>query len=222
MSAELSASRTHESLLEWLGEVDLYLLDQVMKGRLTPGMRFLEAGCGDGRNLVLFLRCGFDVWAVDRSPHAIENVRRLAALHAPHLPADRFRVERVEHLSFPDASFDAVAAVALLHFAENESDFRTALAELWRVLVPGGLFFARLASSIGIEDRVRALTNGRFLLPDGTERFLVDEAKLLALNETLGARLVDPIKTVNVQGERCMTTWVCRKRTIGRGDGAEA
>jgi hypothetical protein len=83
--------------------------------------------------------------------------------------------------------------------------------EMWRVLAPGGLLWARLASNIGIEGGVVPLGSGRFSLPDGTDRFLVDEETLLAEIGRLGGTLVDPIKTTNVQGMRCMTTWVVRK-----------
>jgi hypothetical protein len=82
----------------------------------------------------------------------------------------------------------------------------------WRLLKPEGLFFCRLASSIGMEDRVTPLGNRRFLLPDGSQRFLVDEPYLLALTAELGGALVDPLKTTVVQDQRCMTTWVMRRR----------
>jgi hypothetical protein len=48
-------------------------------------------------------------------------------------------------------------------------------------------------------------------LPDGTSRFLVDEALLMARTRSLGGRLLDPIKTTVVQDQRSMTTWVVRK-----------
>ena len=85
------------------------------------------------------------------------------------------------------------------------------LAEMWRVLKPGGMLFARLASSIGMESRVQPLSDGRFLLPDGSQRYLVDEERLLTLTGNLGGRLLDPIKTTIVQNQRCMTTWVVQK-----------
>jgi hypothetical protein len=85
------------------------------------------------------------------------------------------------------------------------------LRETWRVLRPGGVFFCRLASSIGMEARVRPTGGGRYRLPDGSDRYLVDEARLLALTRTLGGSLLDPIKTTVVQDQRCMTTWVVRK-----------
>ena len=51
----------------------------------------------------------------------------------------------------------------------------------------------------------------RHLLPDGSERYLVDQTMLLDLTRDLGGRLVDPLKTTVVQDERCMTTWVVSK-----------
>src|SRR6188508_2026325 len=104
-------------LPEFFGSIDIYLFDQVLKGRFTPGMRILDAGSGTGRNLPYFLRHGFDVCAVDEATGAIEAVRRLAAELAPTLPATNFRVEALEALSFPDEDFDAVIASAVLHFA---------------------------------------------------------------------------------------------------------
>ena len=82
--------------------------------------------------------------------------------------------------------------------------------EMWRVLAPGGLFFARLATSISIENRIPVAV-GRVLLPDGSERFVVDESTILRITDELGGRLLDPLKTTNVQNLRAMTTWVLEK-----------
>jgi hypothetical protein len=82
---------------------------------------------------------------------------------------------------------------------------------MWRVLRPGGFFFARLASSITLEEGVVPIGNGRYRLPDGSDRFLVNEALLETLGEELGGRLAEPLKTTNVQGQRAMTTWCLTK-----------
>jgi SAM-dependent methyltransferase len=195
-------------LRDQFGDIDIYLFDQLLRGRLRRDMRLLDAGCGNGRNIRYMLREGFDISAVDIDENAVGQVRRMAAELAPDLPGENFRVGSLEQLSFPDKSFDAVISSAVLHFAADETQFMSMLREMWRVLKPGGIFFARLASSIGIEERIVPVHGRRFHLPDGTTRFLVDEKMLLDITESLGGRLIDPIKTVNVQNQRCMTTWV--------------
>lgn len=195
----------------WFGEIDIYLFDQLLKGRCTPATRVLDAGCGHGRNLVYFLRAGYDVCAVDQTVGVIAQVQALAAQLAPQLAKENFRVERVEQMSFADASFDFVISSAVLHFARDAAHWQQMLAEMWRVLAPGGIFFARLAATITIEQLVRPLSDGRFLLPDGSERFLVDEQMLTAATDALGGEWLEPLKTTNVQNLRAMTTWCLRK-----------
>jgi SAM-dependent methyltransferase len=178
-------------------------------------MRVVDAGTGSGRNLVYFLRSGFDVHGVDADPGAVAEARALARQLAPHLPAENFRVEAVERMSFPDGFADVVLSSAVLHFARDEEQFDAMLREMWRVLKPGGLFFARLASAIGMEDRMQRIDGRRFRLPDGSERFLVDQAMLLDCTSRLGGELLDPLKTTVVQDQRCMTTWVARRWADG-------
>lgn len=198
-------------LEEQFGPIDIYLFDQLLRGRIRRAMRVLDAGCGYGRNLVYLLREGYEVFGVDADSRAVGEMRRLAASLAPGLPAENFRVESVEAMSFPDAFADVVLSSAVLHFARDDEQFDAMLRSGWRVLKPGGLMFCRLASSIGMEERMKRVKGRRYLLPDGSERYLVDEAMLVGLTEELGGQLVDPLKTTVVQDQRCMTTWVVKK-----------
>jgi len=200
-----------DDLRSTFGDIDIYLFDQLLKGRITRTMRVLDAGCGSGRNLVYLLRNGYDVSAVDTSVDAVTHVRALAAQLAPALDTSNFTAERVEQLSHPDSSFDLVISSAVLHFASGDTQFLQMVREMWRVLRPSGILFARLASTIGIEDRVRRIDGRRHRLPDGTDRFLVDEAMLEELTASLGGAFLEPIKTTNVQRMRAMTTWVIGK-----------
>jgi tellurite methyltransferase len=193
------------------GEIDIYLFDQLLRGRFDRRFRVLDAGCGDGRNLVYFLRRGFSCFGTDRDPAAIERVRALAAELAPDLPDHQFQAGELERLPWADASMDAVICSAVLHFAEDETHFARMVQELWRVLAPDGLLFARLASNIGLEHLIGPGGGRRARLPDGTDRFVVDERMLLDWTERLGARMLDPLKTTNVQQLRCMTTWCLKK-----------
>ena len=188
------------------GEIDIYLFDQLLRGRFDQRPRVLDAGCGDGRNLMYLLRRGFTCFGIDHDPAAIERVRALAVQLAPDLPRENFRTGRIDHLPWDDASMDAVVCSAVLHFASDVVHFDRMLHELWRVLACDGMLFARLASNIGLEDAVGA-GGTRVRLPDGSDRFVVDEAMLLERTHRLGGQLLDPIKTTNVQQQRCMTTW---------------
>jgi tellurite methyltransferase len=192
------------------GDIDIYLFDQLLRGRFDARRRVLDAGCGAGRNLPCLLARGFDVYAIDEDPGAVGATRKLAAALAPRLPADNIRQGSIHALPWLDGRMDAVVCSAVLHFARDRAHFERMIDEMWRVLAPGGLFFARLASSIGIEPQVTD-TVGRVRLPDGSERFVVDEQFLLDTTHDLRATLLDPIKTTNVQNMRCMTTWVIQK-----------
>lgn len=240
--------QTSINLQEWFGGIDIYVFDQLLKSRFVPGMRVLDAGCGSGRNLVYFLRSGYEVFGVDGSEEAIAQTRRLAAALAPHLPAENFRVESVERMSFgkeansrqqtaiskdppgqpgiltdrleslsynaggaDSTGFDVVLSSAVLHFARDEQQWQAMVNEMWRVLKPGGIFFARLASTIGLEDQIRLIGGRRYRLPDGSDRFLVDAAMLHRVTAALGGEFLEPIKTTVVENMRAMTTWVLRK-----------
>ena len=193
------------------GEIDIYLFDQLLRGRFDRRRRVLDAGCGDGRNLVYLLQHGFSCYAIDRDAAAVERVRARAADLAPALPGANFQSGDLEQLPWADASMDAVICSAVLHFAADAAQFGRIVQELWRVLAPDGLLFARLASNVGLEHHVGPGGGRRVRLPDGSDRFIVDERMLLEWTARLGGQLLDPIKTTNVQQLRCMTTWCVAK-----------
>ena len=199
------------NLREQFGGIDVYLFDQLLKGRFEPGTRILDAGCGSGRNLVYFLREGFDVCGVDTSPDAVAHVRALARALAPQLPEENFRREPAEKMSFEDEGFDAVLSSAVLHFARDEAHWLASMREMWRVLKPGGLFFARLASTAGVEGLVEHLGGRRYRLPGGVEWLLSDERMLRETADSLRGELLEPLKTVVVHGARAMSVWCLRK-----------
>ncbi len=202
------------TLREQFGDIDIYLFDQLLRDAIAQGATVVDAGCGNGRNLVYLLRTGHAVLAADERPEAIAAVRAMAAKLAPHLPSSNFRCEPIEAMSFADGCADVAISSAVLHFARDESHFRAMLRGTWRTVRAGGMLFCRLASSIGLEGRIELIGGRRYHLPDGSDRFLVDEDLLLALTSEMGAELIDPLKTTIVQGQRCMTTWVVRRSKL--------
>ncbi len=197
------------TLEEQFGAIDIYVFDQLLRGNIVPGMRVLDAGCGGGRNLVYLLREGFEVFACDQNPEAVEYVRAVAATLAPKLPGTNFQVAAIERMPFPDEFADVVICNSVLHFARDSEQFSAMVSELWRTLRVGGMLFCRLGSTIGM--RFKLLHGNIYRVGDGQEWFLVDEAILMELTHELGGELIDPLKTTVVQDHRCMTTWVVRK-----------
>jgi SAM-dependent methyltransferase len=198
------------NLQEQFGPIDIYVFDQILRGNIAPGMRVLDAGCGYGRNLVYLLREGCEVFALDQDAAGVDHVRKLSASLMTGLPPENFQVGPIEQMPFADGFADVVLCSSVLHFARNDEHFQSMLAEIWRVLKPGGMLFCRLGSRIGMDfERVGA---NIFIVGDGSKWFLVDEEMLMDLVEEMNAVLVDPLKTTIVQDYRCMTTWVLRKR----------
>jgi tellurite methyltransferase len=189
------------------GNIDIYLFDQIQKGRFHATKTVIDMGCGGGRNLVYFLQQGYEVFGIDPQPEAIAVVRELSRSLAPDNALANFQVAAIEDHPFTDRQFDLVICNAVLHFAQDEAHFERMLGAIWAAVAPGGFLFVRLASDVGIEALVQPLGHGRYLLPDGSERFLVNEATLLRYQAALGMRQLEPIKTTVVQRLRSMTTW---------------
>jgi tellurite methyltransferase len=199
------------NLQQAFGNVDIYLFDQLLKGTYQDCKKVLDIGCGGGRNLYYFLQNNYEVFGADQNADAVSTVRSLSQALSPNNSLSNFVVAAADDLPFADGEFDLAISSAVLHFARDESHLDAMVNEAFRVLKPGGYFFARLASDIGIEDLVQSLGNRRYLLPDGSTRFLINQEILIDLTQRFG-KLHEPLKTTNVQNLRCMTTWCVQKR----------
>ncbi len=187
---------------------DIYLIDQILKGRYKEGGKLLDAGCGGGRNISWFvLQPDFDIYAVDTDKNAINNLSEIY----PSLKQTQLHCAPVQSLPFQNELFHHIICSTVLHFAENKEDFLQMFSELNRVLKPGGSLFIRTASDIGIENKILPLGGGRFSLPDGTDRFLLTKSFVEAVLNMFPLTLAEPVKTTNVQDLRCMTTLVLVK-----------
>lgn len=202
---------TFQELNQELGNIDIYLLDALLKGRFTPGMRILDAGCGEGRNLHWFIKNNYDAWGCDSNPSAIRMLQYVARGLNQNFDKNRFIVSSIEELPYPDQMFDSIICNAVLHFADNEECFKNMWSQLYRALKPGGLLFVRMASNFGLEDACKETGSGKFLLPDGSFRFLLNQDLLDQLLQAFPCQWIEPLKTVLVHQARSMTTLVLEK-----------
>jgi tellurite methyltransferase len=206
INADLRAMKTENSpdlLEEVIGYTDIYLVDQIMKGRYKANDIILDAGCGYGRNLHWFLRNDVVIYGVDQDVNAVHDLQRRHPA-----AAERFRQSAVEKMPFENGQFDHVISSAVLHFANDTAHFGRMIAEMVRVLKPSGSLFIRMTSDIGIEDKVQPVGNGVYDIPDGSRRFLLTRTLLADVMRKNGLSFLQPLKTVNVNDIRCMSTLV--------------
>ena len=194
-------------LRELIGNTDIYLLDQILKNRYAATDKILDAGAGSGRNLHWFIQNGISAFGTDRDPQAVEELKR----RYPVVPKDHFLVAPMEKMPFENDFFNHVLCCAVLHFAENPAHFEAMFAEMIRVLKPGGSMFLRVATDIGIAEKMQPLGNGRYTMPDGTDRFLLTRNLLDRTVDQHALAWLEPIKIVNVNDLRSMTVLVLQK-----------
>jgi ubiquinone/menaquinone biosynthesis C-methylase UbiE len=200
-----------DELNRLLGNVDNYLLDQILKGRFTKEMKILDVGCGEGRNAVYFLQKNYSIFGVDPNEVAVQYCRYLAKTINPETDIHRFQVGDGAAIPFHDGAFDAVISSAVLHFAEGHRHFWKMLAEIHRVLKPGGIFWMRMCTGFGnILEESEHLGEGRYALPDGSERYVLLPEGLQEL-ERVGFRFLEAPKTVLVYGQREMGVLLMEK-----------
>lgn len=194
-----------------LGNIDIYLLDQILKGRFTKEIKILDAGCGEGRNTVYFIREGYQIFGIDPNETAIQYCRYQAKSLDPNYDIHRFQEGKLENVPFHKDSFDAVICSAVLHFAQSVDNFWEMIDEIQRILKPGGIFWFRMCTGFGdILSKSEPIGQGRYHLPDNSERF-VFTAEYVDKLLSKGFKYIENPKSVLVLGQREMGVFVLEK-----------
>lgn len=194
-----------------LGNIDIYLLDQILKARFEKHFKILDAGCGEGRNLIYFIQNDYQVYGIDKDEGSIQMLKRFIKSINKEYPLDRFVAGKVEEMPYEQHEFDAMISSAVLHFAENQDHFINMFTEMDRVLKPKGILFVRMATDVGMKDKIKSMGNGKFFLPDGSVRFLLTKKTLGEIMDQFGFDFAEPFKSVIVDEKRSMSTIVLRK-----------
>lgn len=182
-------------LHQW-ANVDIMVIDQLLRGRIPVGARIADLGCGGGRNITPFMQAGYEVWGCDESAMAIEVIQEIA--QACGAQTDRFLVEPIEQTSLPHGYFDFVICNAVIHFARDAAHAAAMLQACMQCSKPGGIVFMRLATRDGWPDGI----------PSGSFSYLMRVAEIEALAHTHEMTFIDPVKITVVHQHRCMATVV--------------
>lgn len=144
-----SPAETEGRLIRWASFYDalvtIMTLGQVRRLRtltvdhalLQPGEKVLDVGCGTGGvTIPAKLRVGKngEVTGIDPAPEMIAVARQKASRAGLEID---FRVGVIESLPFPNGTFDAVTSSLMMHHLPEHVQVK-GLAEIWRVLKPGG------------------------------------------------------------------------------------
>ena len=128
---------------------------------VAPGLRLLEVGCGIGVDTLRLARLGFaEVVGIDLTAVAVRLAGRRARREG--LGTVRFGVGDAEELAFADGSFDVVYSFGVLHHTPR---IERAVAEVRRVLAPGGLALVMLYHSRSLVNLVHRLLGLPFESP---------------------------------------------------------
>jgi SAM-dependent methyltransferase len=128
------------------------------------GTRLADLGCGFGSLAALFAFEGAHVVAIDSNRPRLEVAAHVATSHGLDIEVLASRMER---LDLPDASFDIAVMNNSLVYLVDDDDRRRALAEAFRVLVPGGVLIMRNANRLYPIDQFTGLP-AIHLLPPAT------------------------------------------------------
>jgi len=188
-----------------LGNADLILIDQILKNRFHKQMKILDAGCGEGRNMVYFIKNDFRIYGIDANVDAI----RLAKLYCRSLN-NTFEVENIQNFAieqnpFPDHFFDAIICLNVLHSAKNQNDFFLWFEQLFRMLHSRGFLLLSLQSQIGVsQNHQQDDPNGRNNM--GNENFyLLTENVLQEILKLDFLKTIENTKTILIDNKKSHT-----------------
>ncbi|MDN5215949.1 class I SAM-dependent methyltransferase [Fulvivirgaceae bacterium BMA12] len=201
-----------QALNKELGNIDIYLLDQILKARYSNQDRILDAGCGEGRNLVYFLNNQFKVYGIDKNQAALQMLKFVARSIDPQFDESQISTGYLDQLPYTDQYFHHIICTAVLHFAEDMRHFHAMIKELVRVLKPGGSIFIRMASNIGLENKVIPQNSDQYQVPDGSIRFLLTKKLLKEIMETHHLDFLEPLQTVNVNDQHCQSNLLLKRQ----------
>lgn len=195
-----------------LGNTDLFLIDQILKNRFQKQMRILDAGCGEGRNMVYFVKNDYNIYGIDDNEDAIRMAKLLCRSSNKNYVEDNIQSFAIEDNPFPDNFFDAVLCINVLHTVSDHNEFFNVLDHLIRLVKTDGLLFLSMQGNIGLPvqppdnkitiDRNQDMGNHFYLSDDLLTEVMADD-RLME---------IEPIKTILFNDNKSYTYLLLKKK----------
>ena len=198
-----------ESFNNVFGDIDLELLDLILKGQFEGRKKILDVGCGEGRNLIYFLQHDFDVYAIDSDRSSVELVRYMAKNFGKD-------PQKIHQKTIQDVTeigkMDAVICSRVLHFSENEESFLCSWRNIVQLLKPGSLLFFSMDSMIGFQNHVTRQSDSKYQFKDGSVRFLLNDELLEKMDVSATFENISQVKTIHYADQHAQTILCLKKR----------
>ncbi|MEO9482801.1 MAG: class I SAM-dependent methyltransferase [Ekhidna sp.] len=189
----------------YFGDMDLFLMDLILKGHIKRDAEVLDIGCGEGRNGIYFIREAYTYHGWDTDASKLKLLEYLAKSIA-HAKAT-FETHDIREAA-EEKKFDLVICSRLLHFATTKDDFLLMWNKIADRLDKDGILYASMDSAVdtGIASR---RNNGTVEFPDGRVSFALTNDLYDEIRK--GFEEVEPLRTLVHHNERAQS-FVCLRK----------
>lgn len=194
-----------QALNKELGNADILLIDQILKGRFQPQMRILDAGCGEGRNMVYFINNHFQIYGLDQNSEMVSMARLIARSVNKNYTVENIITGTIEHNPFPDEFFDVVLCINVLHAARNTDHFFEMVESLLKVLRKGGFLYIGMACESPSIWEGPVSKSGENIRPNDPAQYLMNEELMKRMLELKIIEKDEPARFHQIEGSICLT-----------------
>lgn len=189
----------------YFGDMDLFLMDLILKNKVPTKGRVLDVGCGSGRNGIYFIRNGYEYIGIDRDESQIRLLEYLAESIEEHSAT----FHATDLLSFKgEKPYDIIICSQVLHFAADEQVFYQMWDSMQSMLDTGGYLYASMDSEM---DNLLGKSNDSGLteFPDGKIRFSLNEHRYQRMKK--GFEEIEPLRTLVQHKKRAQSFFYLKK-----------
>ncbi len=194
---------TPHEINNYFGDMDIFLMDLILKGKIPEKGKVLDAGCGEGRNGIYFINNQYSYTGVDTDRSKVSLIEFLSGG-----TESSFFVEDIKTFAERKETFDFIVCSRVLHFAESVDHFYEMWNDLISMLNPRAIIYISMDSVIDT-DIGEAKDNGRFLFPDGEVRFAI--TKEIYKDIKKGFEEIESLKTLVAHEKRAQSFIALKK-----------
>jgi tellurite methyltransferase len=194
---------TPHEINNYFGDMDILLMDLILKGKVPESGKVLDAGCGEGRNGIYFINEGYAYTGIDTDQSKVRLIEYLSkGANAS------FYVTDIKSFSKKGISFDFIICSRVLHFAKSVDHFFEMWNNLISMLNPNGIIYISMDSVVdtNMGDEV---DNGRYSFPDSEIRFAITSDIYEEIKK--GFEEIESLKTLVAHGKRAQSFIVLKK-----------